>query len=584
MVGWVRWGFGAGLAAALVVLAAACGTAERLGEPLPPDRLPAQLATVEARSPEGLVVAGSLEAAEAGVEALAAGGNAVDAAVAAAFAISASEVGGGGLGGAAVALVVRRDGSAVVVEGAPTVPVLVDGDAVAELHAAQRPWGYPTVSVPTAAAVLGRLHSRFGRLGWSEVLTAAIRCAERGHVVSRLHHEALVEYRDRVLEQPVAAEMLLGADGEPPPVGARVSNPRLASTLRRLSEHGVDELYRGGMARAIEDDMVAHGGPLRRFDLHRVRVVETPAASTSYRGWRVVAAPLPSGGTDLLRAFEILDALPRETLCAGGPDRHHAQVEAVRIALAMRGGATPASRPPWLNGPTRAAVTPRAMAGLIRYDRALRDDEIGVVRAIQVAGGTTHLVAADRSGMVVSLSMSIGLQFGAARAHPELGFLYNNLLGWVDSARPEAMPRLRPGALLALSMTPVVLRSPEGTVLALGSSGSDRIPSSIVSVVNGVVDRGLDLARAVAEPRVLWGGPIDRRVYVEVVDARTERTADAFVERGFPEVYRQLFPARPFDLAAFGGANALVFEPATGDWVGVADPRRGGVARAVGRP
>ncbi len=580
MSSWLRWSFVAGPALALAAVApSGCRTAERVGEPTAPGRPPVQLATVEVRSPDGVVVAGSVEAAEAGAEALAAGGNAVDAAVAAAFAIGASEVGAGGLGGVAVALVVLPDGSAFVVEGVPTVPVLVDGEALAKLHAEERPWGYPMVAAPTAPAVFGHLHERFGVLSWSRMLSAAIRCAERGSVVSRLHHKALVAYRDRVAEQSATAALLLGPDAEPLPVGARFTNPMLAATLRRLCALGVDEFYRGDIARAIEDDMIAHGGPVRRFDLRQVRVTTIPVESASYRGWTVLAPPSPAGGTDLLRALEILDALPRKVLRANTADRGHAQVEAVRIALALRGGASEGQRPPWLVGPRRAALPPGEMASRIRFDRALRDDEIGAFGTGLVAGGTTHLVSADRSGMVVSMSISIGLHFGAARAHSGLGFLYNNLLGWVDTARPEAPPFLQPGARMALSMTPAVLRSPDGAVLALGSAGSDRIPSSVVSVVSAVIDRGLELADAVGEARVLWGGPNDRRVYVEIADSHSERAADAFVERGFPEVFRLGFPARPFDLAAFGGTNSLAFEPATGDWVGVADPRRDGAAR-----
>jgi gamma-glutamyltranspeptidase/glutathione hydrolase len=232
--------------------------------------------------------------------------------------------------------------------------------------------------------------------------------------------------------------------------------------------------------------------------------------------------------------------------------------------------------------PADGSDTAAALARRIRFDRALRDDEIAVGPAAPATGGTTHLVVADRWGRVVSMTISIGLNFGAARMNEELGFLYNDFFGWTESTRPEVSPAPAPGSALLSAMTPVVVRRADGWLLALGSAGSDRIPSSVTAVVSAVVDRGLGLPAAVSAPRVLWGGPLDRRVYLEIATPNLDSWADVLETRGFTELYRQYFPARPFDLAAFGGTNALVADPDGTGWIGVADPRRGGAARAVG--
>lgn len=542
--------------------------------------MPPQLEVVEVQAGTGVVVAGRREAADAGAAILAAGGNAIDAAVAAAFVLCATEIGTTGLGGAAVALVVGPDGLATVIGGPPVVPLRVDMVEVARLHAENRPWGYPTVAVPTTTAVLDHLHRRFGTMSWAEVLAPAVAWAERGGEVALLHRAAAEAYRDRLTEQPMVAAMLLDDDGAPFPIGSRRPNPRLAETLRQLAANGVESFYRGSLAEAIEADMAARGGPLSRADLARVRVRESAPVTGRYRDLEVLAAAPPFGGAEVVRALEILDALPEERFRTDGPDRCHAVVEAVRISLAMRGRrAQP--RPPWLPA-ADASDAPAALARRIRFDRALRDDEIAVGPSDPVTGGTNHLVVADRWGRVVSMTMSIGLQFGAARMNEELGFLYNNFIGWTEAGRPETPPMPAAGTVLPSSMTPVVLRREDGWLLALGSSGSDRIPSSVVNVISAVVDRGLRLPDAVSSPRALWGGPVDRRVYLEIATPSLESWADVLVERGFTEVYRQRFPARPFDLAAFGGANALASDLDRGGWIGVADPRRGGAAAAVG--
>jgi gamma-glutamyltranspeptidase/glutathione hydrolase len=567
------------VAAAIVIMPACVGGGPRHDAGQSTSSAPPQLEVVEVGAEAGVVVAGSREAADAGAAILAAGGNAIDAAVAAGFVLFATETGTTGLGGAAVALVVGPEGLGTVIGGPPVVPLRVDMAEVERLHGENRPWGYPTIAVPTAPAVLGHLHRRFGTMPWAEVLAPAIAWAERGGAVTPLHRAAAETYRDRLAEQPVVAALLLDDDGTPFPVGSRRPNPRLAETLRQLAANGVETFYRGALAAAIDADMKAGGGPLRRADLARVRVRESAPVRGRYRDLEVLAAAPPFGGAEVVRALEILDALPEERLRTDGPDRCHALVEAVRISLAMRGRrAQP--WPPWLSA-ADASDVPAALARRIRFDRALRDDEIAVGPSAPVTGGTNHLVAADRWGRVVSMSMSIGLHFGAARMNEELGFLYNNFIGWTEAGRPETPPTPAAGTVLPSALSPVVLRREDGWTLALGSAGSDRIPSSVVAVVSAVVDRGRSLADAVSGPRVLWGGPVDRRVYLEIATPSLEGWADVLVERGFTEVYRQRFPARPFDLAAFGGTNALATDVDRGGWVGVADPRRGGAAAAA---
>jgi gamma-glutamyltranspeptidase/glutathione hydrolase len=569
----------AGVVAAVAILSACLAGGSRHQAPRRPPGPPPQLEIVEVGTGSGVVVAGSREAADAGAAILAAGGNAVDAAVAAGFVLFATEIGTAGLGGAAVVLVVGPDGLGTVIGGPPAVPLRVDSAEVERLHRDNRPWGYPTVAVPTAPAVLGHLHRRFGTKPWAEVVAPAVGWAERGGEVAPLHRAAAETYRDRLTEQPMVAALLLDDEGTPLPVGSRRPNPRLAETLRQIAASGVESFYRGALAEAIEADMVARGGPVRRADLARVAITESAPVRGRYRGHEVLAAGPPFGGAEVVRALEILDALPEDRLRTDGPDRFHALVEAARMSLAQR-GRSPQPSLSWLAA-SDASASPAALARHIRFDRALRDDEIPAGPWAPATGGTTHLVVADRSGWVVSMSTSIGLHFGAARINEELGFLYNDFVGWTEAGRPEAPPTPAAGTPLPSALSPVVVRRPDGWLLALGSAGSDRITSSVTAVVSAVVDRGLGLPDAVSSPRVLWGGPFDRRVYLEIATPQLEAWAEVLEARGFSELYRQHFPARPFDLAAFGGTNALAADLERGGWIGVGDPRRGGAARAV---
>jgi gamma-glutamyltranspeptidase/glutathione hydrolase len=192
---------------------------------------------------------------------------------------------------------------------------------------------------------------------------------------------------------------------------------------------------------------------------------------------------------------------------------------------------------------------------------------------------TTHVSVVDRYGNAVALSQTLCRQFGAKLATPGLGFPYNSCLEFFDFEHPESPAFLRPRGRYATTMAPTIIRR-DGQIMVLGSAGSDRIPPSVVDVISNVIDRDMGIRDAVVAPRVLWNSAHDpARVCIEITDPITKKDADKLQNFGFDHMFRLEFPPVPRgDLAFFGGVNAVFYDPTTGVFSGVGDPRRSGFA------
>jgi len=193
--------------------------------------------------------------------------------------------------------------------------------------------------------------------------------------------------------------------------------------------------------------------------------------------------------------------------------------------------------------------------------------------ALQAIGGI------DRNGTAVGLSQTLCRQYGAKVATPGLGFPYNSCLEFFDFENPGSPYYLSPLARYATTMAPTIIRR-DGQVMILGSAGSDRIPPSMVEVISKVIDRGMGIRDAVVAPRVLWISAHDpERICIEITDPITRKDANKLQSFGFEHMYRLDFPPVPrADLAFFGGVKAVFYDPATGVFSGVGDPRRSGFA------
>jgi gamma-glutamyltranspeptidase/glutathione hydrolase len=506
-------------------------------------------------------------ATDAGLEILSAGGNAIDAAAAAAWALCACEPSACGIGGQTVLLVHRANGQATVIDGHSSAPMAASLETISR---GEQQRGYRSCTVPTTPATLDWAQARYGSLDRRRVLEPAIRIAADGYAITKLQNRQ-ARWVAEQLRASSAAELFLH-EGCPPPVGCRFRQLELAATLRRLAEHGVEDFYRGAIARQIADDMRRHAGLISEQDLASCGPpIERAPICTTYRGFRILTVPPPGGGLQLLSALNILAELAPGGFGTGDDDW--------RKAVALTTSAVFRDRDLHPNGPADPARLLDRSALSDAYVLARSGEIAGRAKpvfaggAAEEPGDTTHLSVCDRYGNIVLLTQSIQSVFGAKVAHRDLGFLYNNYL-CTCPRRPHPYG-LRGGCRPRSNVAPTLVvqerRGAGRPVLALGAAGSRRIISAILQVISGVIDHGLDVTAAVAAPRV--HGLISRKVWIERPAASNALLAELRMQGREPIIKS----ARNF---AMGSVQALQFF-ADGSVRGAADPRRDGTAAVL---
>jgi gamma-glutamyltranspeptidase / glutathione hydrolase len=477
------------------------------------------------------------EASAAGVAVLARGGNAVDAAVAAGWALAVCEPSASGLGGQSLLMIRLANGRATVLAGWARAPRAASR---ATITGAQQRRGLRACAAPTTPGTLDCAQRRFGRLGRAEVLEPAIVLAEEGYRPTSLQRRQLRWCRDALAADDGARHFL---DGD----RDVFRQPRLARTLTRISEQGAEDFHRGSLAQEIVSDMRSRDGLISAQDLASAgRPTELDPLRVRFAGADLLTMPPPGGGIELALALLELDA---EAL---GEHWQGACAAAVRVAFALREqrGWGPGD---WL----------RETGGALPEHRGASPAH--VQSGAEEAGETTHVCAADAMGNVVSLTQSIQSLYGAKAAHPDLGFLYNNYLRTCPR-RPHGH-RLAPGAFARSNAAPTLVLDDHGrTRLALGAAGSRRIISSLVQVLTAVLLRDEHLDDAVAMPRV--HARLDGTAWVER-DALCGPLEADLTRRGFAITPKA---ARSF---AMGAVQAIACDR-DGTFVGVADGRRDG--------
>jgi gamma-glutamyltranspeptidase/glutathione hydrolase len=549
----------------------------------------ALLLSAGAVSSRGAVATAHPLASDAAAEVLRAGGNAADAAVAAAFALSVVEPQSSGIGGGGFALVyVARTGEIHALDFREVAP----GAATAGMFTAregEKPSpsldGGLAVAVPGAVKGYAELARRFGTRPLPTLVEPAARLAERGFPATPHLAEAARIREGCLAARPAARREFLppAEDGRPAPPapGKRVVRRELARTLRLLGRDP-DAFYRGPLARAIARAVKDDGGVLSEEDLARYRVRARAPVEGSYRGHRVVSMGLPSAGGAIV--IGLLQALEGERPRDGGyrPVRFlHLMTEIEKRLFARR---ALLGDPDFADGAaviveemTSPAQAARLAAGI--GERATPADALapGPARARE-SRHTSHLSVVDREGNAVAMTTTVNYLFGACVVVPGTGILLNDEMDDFDAAAgvPNAYGLVgtganapAPGKTPLSSMAPTLVFDPGGRLwLVVGAPGGSTIPTTIAQVISHLVDDGMTLAQALAAPRLhhQWR-PDVLRVEPNGLEAETARALEA---RG----HRLERAERPW-----GNAQA-VRRREDGRWEAESDPRYGGVGRA----
>ncbi|MDP2959327.1 MAG: gamma-glutamyltransferase [Longimicrobiales bacterium] len=449
-----------------------------------------------ATSEAGMVVSGSPYATEAGVRMLEAGGNAVDAAVAAAFALAVAEPTQSGLGGRTQMLVRMADGTLSGIDGTTQVPAAYDSATAPEGE-----HGHAAVGIPGTVAALTRALERHGTLPLATVLGPARGFARDGIALPAGEAGRLSELAGEVDPASEAARIFYAPGVVPLAPGATLVQPDLADVLDTLAARGPDAFYRGSISRRIAEDMAAHGGYVTAQDLATYQAEDSEVGEGAFAGARVLGSYLPASGVAVVEILQILDRVApdpadegtwasalTEALLAGFEDREVTEAEM-----------DPAAAVAWLTSDSLADRRAAQIANKLRAVAATAESPMAGVPALAFDDGsepafTTHISVADTFGNAVALSQSLGPTLGSRVVTPGLGFLYASTLGGYLTG---GEPGYRPWS----SQAPLIVVTPSA-MLVIGGAGSRRILSALVSTLTRYVRDGEGLEAALAAPRL----------------------------------------------------------------------------------
>jgi len=486
------------------------------------------------------------------------GGNAIDAAICALFALSVVEPMMVGVLGGGVAHIRLADGRHSVLDGLSTAPGAAHGalyDAVSdELPNYRESVGRANLIGPLAVAVPGALAGwckaldDFGTQTLEEVIAPAIQLAERGFNATPYLARCVADSAANLARDPGLSALFLPA-GRPLEAGTRIVQSDYAQTLRAIARQGPSALYSGPLGAALVEHLKQGGGIMTREDLAAYHVLEREPVCGSYRGFEILGPPPPaSAGVHIAQMLNLLEGYDLGAMGFGSPDAVHLLAEVLKIAFADRAVAT--ADPAFVEVPV-AQLTSKAYAeqrrALIRLDRA-RQWPPGITGG--ESKSTTHVTVADANGNVVATTQTINAVFGACVQVPGTGMLCNNYMYNFDP-HPGLALSVEPGKRVFTSMAPMMVRRDGRLRYALGLPGAMKIfPSALQAILN-LLDHDMSLQEAVEAPRIWTEGGV-----VELEEAFPAELEQALIQRGH-DVVRVPRVAGGMNAIAFGDDGLL---------------------------
>ena len=524
----------------------------------------------------GVVSAGRAEASEIGRNILEQGGNAIDAAVAVAFAMGVCEPNANGIGGGGFMLI--RDGKtgkSVFLDFREYAPAA----ATPAMYTPKAPgsnydkdlgnvYGGKAVAVPGDVAGLLYALEHYGTMTPQQVIAPAAKLAREGFVVTPLLSQDMADHRQQLLQYGDGWKIYL-QDGQPYPVGSILRNPDLANTLDKIAQGGKDAFYKGEIADRMVEQVKKDGGILTHADLEgfTVRVLE-PVRAT-YRGYELISSPPPSsGGTHVAQILNVLENFDIGAMEVNSLEYLHLFSEVFKICYADR--AKYMGDPNFVKVPLEGLLSKeyaKELAARVNLEASVKPQAGDPWKHESMS--TTHFSIADAQGNLVAVTRTINHFFGSCVVPEGTGFLLNDEMEdfSIDPASTNAVC----GKKIPLScMSPTFLLKDGKPFAVLGSPGGIRIISSVVQVISKMIDHGMSLEEAIASPRI-GDNEKDQIIYESRIPAETIEKLKAMGH-----------PVKAYDdwNRIMGSVNGCVVLE-DGTLVGAADPRRDGLAMGL---
>lgn len=512
-------------------------------------------------------------ATQAGLDMLAHGGNAFDAAVAVSAVLAVVEPASSGVGGGGFYLLrVAKDGHDVMVDARESAPAAATRDMY--LGPDGKPRQNASTEGPLSAGIPGEpaawawLASKYGQLPLSQSLAPAIRIAREGFPLYERLANAIRYKKGSLAKSPDAARAFL-VKGEAPPVGAIIRQPTLAATLAMIAEKGADGFYKGPFAERLAGAVRHDGGIWSAADLAGYHVIERAPVTLHYRNATLtMAAPPSSGGIVIGEALRILEGYDLDSLDL--TTRHHLMIEALRRAYRDR--AEYLGDPDFVKIPVGQLLSPDYAAGQrtsIRLDKATPSDQLKPAFTGEESTSTTHFSVLDREGNRVGATISVNLFFGAAYMAPGTGMFLNDTMDdfSVAAGSPNAFGlvgadanSIAPNKRSLSSMTPTFVDTERGALIVGSPGGSTIISNLFFDIVNWL--GGKSASEIVAAPHIHHQYVPDTVVFEAGALLPEERAALEKRGHKLRESTRQ-----------WGNTQAITWDFASGKVEAASDPR-----------
>lgn len=527
------------------------------------------LSVRDAKGTGGVVTCANPYASKVGLETLKRGGNAVDAAVAVAYALGVVEPNASGIGGDGFMLVYDAStGKTTFLDYKGEAPAALTAEELASHDRTDRYTG-KTALIPGMVAGMSKANELFGTMSLKELLQPVIDYAEYGIVVTPRMAQVYMDSYEILNFHEESARVFLN-DGFPYMEGELCKNPDIAQTLRLIAEKGPEVFYTGEIAKDLVESVQEAGGFMTMEDVAAYRVAVREPVSTTYRDYTVVTASPSSGGVIVLESLNMAEHFDIASMGHNTAETIHIWSEIFKRSLA--------DRSPYIGDPDYVDATPALNLALKSYakDRVREVDKnhvsLGALKG-QPAGyegqHTTHVSIIDKDGNMVAMTNTLSEYFGCTVTVKGRGFVLNNLASNF-SPTTGAINAPAPNKKVRSTISPLFLIDPNGNPVAtMGTPGASRILTTMAQLVSNVVDFGMDMQTAINQPRIYqnYDGElqIEGGIDITVVNAL--------------EVQGHIVNYRGKNDAFFGGAHGVMILP-DGTYHGGADPRRDGKALA----